>query len=159
MIFSLKGVNFRRLKPSMNWRFIIFFQLPVLLFCKTLKKNLWTFVRFTSTWWTLKAVMLIYMLFGYLMYCLMEKYLTGTFKGMYKISTQCFNRFVEGLGSLSLYSQLLFPSIWQFLELLWFTFLKKVDSSLIPRIKWSIAANFLEYQSIFWFSKIYTVFC
>lgn len=48
------------------------------------------------------------------MYCLIERYLIGTFKGMYKISSQCFNRFVEGLGDLSVYSHLLFPSIWQF---------------------------------------------
>lgn len=32
------------------------------------------------------------MLSGYLMYCLIEKYLIGTFKGMYKISTQVCRR-------------------------------------------------------------------
>lgn len=143
MIFSLKGVNFQGLKLSMNWCFIIFSQLPMLLFCKTLKKKLWKFVSFKSTWWTLKAVRLIYKLSGYLMYWLMEKYLTGTFKEMYKISTQSFNMFVEGLGDFSVYSHLLFPSIWQFLELVFYFFFN--DSSAIPRIKWSVAANFLEY--------------
>lgn len=84
------------------------------------------------------------MLSGYLMYCLIETYLAGTFKGMYKTYIQSFNRFVEGLGDLSVYSHLLFPSIWQFLELLCFAFFLN-DSSLIPRTKLSVAADFLEY--------------
>lgn len=71
---------------------------------------------------------------GYLKYCLIEKYLTGVFKGVYKISTQCFNRFIEDRGDLSVYSHLLVPGSWQFLELLCFTILKN-DSSLIPKIK------------------------
>lgn len=52
------------------------------------------------------------------MCCLIERYLTGTFRGMYNIFTQCFNRSVEGLGDLSVYSHLLFLSIWKLLELL-----------------------------------------
>lgn len=127
----------------MNWCFLIFFRLPMLMFCKTLKKKLWKFVSFTSTWWTLKAVRLVYMLSGYLKYCLTEKYLSGTFKGMYKISTQYFNRFV-GLRDLSVYSHIIFPSIWQFLELRCFTFFLN-DSSFILRIKWPVAASSLEY--------------
>lgn len=59
------------------------------------------------------------MLPGYLMYCLIEKYLIGTFKGMYKISSQCFNRFVEGLGDLSVYSHLFISKHLAILELLW----------------------------------------